>query len=79
VAQAITSILGTTVDVAEALVLGTDVLKFAPIVELSDAARVLLTIWDSLQLVDVSLSFFFFSFSAFVSAFFLCPPFLPHF
>ena len=31
-----------------------DLLRFAPIVGLEEAARTLLHIWDSLQLVDVS-------------------------
>ena len=34
-----------------------DVLRFAPIPGLEEAARVLLTIWDALQLVEVHTSY----------------------
>ena len=37
----------------ELLDLGSDALRFAPIPGLAEAARVLVTIWDSLQLVEV--------------------------
>ena len=47
--------LGTASQVVhELLEVGVDVLKFAPIVGLEEAARTLLNIWDALQLVDVS-------------------------
>ena len=46
--------LGTASQVVhELLEVGVDVLKFAPIVGLEEAARTLLNIWDALQLVDV--------------------------
>ncbi|KAG7086098.1 hypothetical protein E1B28_003613 [Marasmius oreades] len=55
VAQAVRAVLGTAVDVAhEALVLSADVLELAPVPGLSPAARTLLLIWDSLQLVDLN-------------------------
>ena len=48
------SVLGNAGDVAhEALVISVDVLRFAPIAGLSDAARILLSIWDAVQKVDV--------------------------
>ena len=47
--------LGNAGDAAhEALVIDIDVLRFAPVAGLSDAARLLLDIWDSVQKVDVS-------------------------
>ncbi|KAF9255884.1 hypothetical protein L218DRAFT_911907 [Marasmius fiardii PR-910] len=55
VAQAVGSVLGTAVDAAhEALVLSADLLELAPVPGLSAAARTLLQIWDSLQLVDLN-------------------------
>lgn len=55
VAKAAASILGTTGDIAhEALLLSVDVLEFAPVLGLQQAARTLLGIWDALQMVDVS-------------------------
>lgn len=46
--------LGTTGEIMhELLEVSVDVLRFAPIVGLEEAARTLLNIWDSLQLVDV--------------------------
>ncbi|KAF9008496.1 hypothetical protein BDZ89DRAFT_1079023 [Hymenopellis radicata] len=57
VAQAASSILGTTLEVGhEALLLSTDLLEFAPIPGLQNVARTLLQIWDSLQLVDMNRS-----------------------
>ena len=38
----------------DVLEIGADVLQFVPIPALQEAARVLLTIWDALQLVEVS-------------------------
>ena len=53
-AKAAANILGTASDVAhEALILSSDLLQFAPVAGLSEAARVLLNIWDALQMVDV--------------------------
>lgn len=53
-AKAAANVLGTASDVAhEALILSSDLLQFAPIAGLSEAARVLLNIWDALQMVDV--------------------------
>ena len=47
--------LGTASQVVhELLEVGVDVLKFAPIVGLEEAARTLLNIWDALQLVDIN-------------------------
>lgn len=40
--------------VHEALAAGAEVLEFAPIPGLAQAARVLLDIWDAVQMVDVS-------------------------
>ena len=37
-----------------ALEVGADVFQFVPVPGLQEAARVLLTIWDALQLVEVS-------------------------
>ena len=52
--QAAIAVLGTAGDVThELLVVSIDVLRFAPVMGLAEAARVLLNIWDSLQLVDV--------------------------
>ncbi len=49
------NVLGTAGEVVhELLEVSVDVLKFAPIVGLEEAARTLLNIWDALQLVDVS-------------------------
>ena len=46
--------MGYTLDVGhETLLIGVDVLEFAPIVGLQTCARVLLTIWDAVQLVEV--------------------------
>jgi abelson tyrosine-protein kinase 1 len=57
VSQAAIAVLGTAGDVThELLAVSVDVLHFAPVIGLAEAARVLLNIWDSLQLVDVSLS-----------------------
>ena len=54
VAEAAVNVLGTASQVVhELLEVGVDVLKFAPIVGLEEAARTLLNIWDALQLVDV--------------------------
>lgn len=54
VAEAAANVLGTTGMVMhELLEVSVDVLRFAPIVGLEEAARTLLNIWDSLQLVDV--------------------------
>ena len=48
-------VLGATETVVhELLGVGVDFLRFAPIPALEEAARTLLNIWDSLQLVDVS-------------------------
>lgn len=53
VAEASKAILGTALDIThEALVLSVDLLQLAPIPGLAEAARTLLTIWDTLQLVD---------------------------
>ena len=38
----------------EALAIGADVLQFAPVIGLAEAARVLASIWDAVQMVDVS-------------------------
>lgn len=47
--------LGTTLEVTrEALEIGSDVLQFAPVAGLGEAARVLVNIWDAVQLVEVS-------------------------
>ncbi|EMD32697.1 hypothetical protein CERSUDRAFT_143220 [Gelatoporia subvermispora B] len=55
VAQAATSVLGTTLDVThEALLIGVELVQFAPVLGLQEAARALLGIWDSLQLVDLN-------------------------
>lgn len=57
VAEAVVNVLGTTAYVAhEALVLGGELLVFAPFPGLDLAARVLLEIWDALQMVDVNRS-----------------------
>ena len=40
--------------VHDTLEVAVDVLEFAPLVGLSEAARTLLTIWDAVQLVEVS-------------------------
>ena len=51
---ALKSTLGYTLEAThELLDLGSDALRFAPIPGLAEAARVLVTIWDSLQLVEV--------------------------
>ena len=55
VAEAAVNVLGTASQVVhELLEVGVDVLKFAPIVGLEEAARTLLNIWDALQLVDIN-------------------------
>ena len=55
VAEASVKVLGATGKVVhELLGVGVDFLRFAPIPALEEAARTLLNIWDSLQLVDVS-------------------------
>ncbi|RPD53297.1 hypothetical protein L227DRAFT_617134 [Lentinus tigrinus ALCF2SS1-6] len=55
VAEAAVNVLGTAGEVVhELLEVSVDVLKFAPIVGLEEAARTLLTIWDALQLVDIN-------------------------
>ncbi|KAF5378466.1 hypothetical protein D9615_007020 [Tricholomella constricta] len=47
--------LGTTGDVAHnVLITSMDLLEFVPVLGLASAARVLLDIWDALQLVDMS-------------------------
>lgn len=38
----------------EVLALGADLLEFAPVVGLAEAARVLVNIWDAVQETDVS-------------------------
>jgi hypothetical protein len=43
------------------LEIGTEVLKFAPIPGLDIAASLLLSIWDSVQAVDVRINIFFLS------------------
>lgn len=49
--------LGITAQVVHDLLeVSTDVLRFAPIPGLEEAARTLLSIWDALQLVDVRVS-----------------------
>ncbi|KAI0632558.1 hypothetical protein C8Q77DRAFT_1058832 [Trametes polyzona] len=55
VAEAAANVLGVTGEVLhELLEVSVDVLRFAPIVGLEEAARTLLNIWDSLQLVDIN-------------------------
>ncbi|KAL1938386.1 hypothetical protein VTO73DRAFT_11626 [Trametes versicolor] len=55
VAEAAANVLGTTGEVMhELLEVSVDILRFAPIVGLEEAARTLLNIWDSLQLVDIN-------------------------
>lgn len=55
VATAAANVLGTAADVGhEALLLSIGALQFAPVVGLQTAAQALLSIWDSLQKVDVS-------------------------
>ncbi len=57
-AEAAVNVLGTAGEVVhELLEVSVDVLKFAPIVGLEEAARTLLNIWDALQLVDVSATY----------------------
>lgn len=57
VARALASTLDVALDVThEILLLGSDVLHFAPVPGLEEAARTLLSIWDSLQLVEVRFS-----------------------
>jgi hypothetical protein len=54
VSNAAASVLGVSGDLThEALLLASDVLKFAPIFGLEAAAHALLSIWDAVQLVDV--------------------------
>lgn len=51
--KALKSVLGTTLDVThEALATGADLLQLAPVPGLAEAARVLLNLWDALQMVD---------------------------
>ncbi|KAI0820557.1 hypothetical protein BC628DRAFT_1397178 [Trametes gibbosa] len=55
VAEAAANVLGITAQVVhELLEVSTDVLRFAPIPGLEEAARTLLNIWDALQLVDIN-------------------------
>ncbi|TBU21950.1 hypothetical protein BD311DRAFT_869668 [Dichomitus squalens] len=55
VIEAATNVLGTTALVThELLEVSVDLLRFAPIVGLEEAARTLLSIWDALQLVDIN-------------------------
>ncbi|KAI0742205.1 hypothetical protein C8Q80DRAFT_1186590 [Daedaleopsis nitida] len=55
VSEAAINVLGTASNVVhELLEVGVDVLRFAPIVGLEEAARTLLNIWDALQLVDIN-------------------------
>ncbi|KAI0753878.1 hypothetical protein C8Q74DRAFT_1307834 [Fomes fomentarius] len=55
VSEAAANVLGVTCDVFhELLEVSVDVLRFAPIVGLEEAARTLLNIWDALQLVDIN-------------------------
>ncbi|KAH9886504.1 hypothetical protein C8Q73DRAFT_658100 [Cubamyces lactineus] len=55
VAEAAVNVLGTTAQVVhELLDISVDVLRFAPLVGLEEAARTLLNIWDALQLVDIN-------------------------
>ncbi|KAI0364174.1 hypothetical protein BV20DRAFT_956762 [Pilatotrama ljubarskyi] len=55
VAEAAVNVLGTATEVVhELLEVSVDVLRFAPIVGLEEAARTLLNIWDALQLVDIN-------------------------
>lgn len=50
VAQAAVSVLGVAGDVThEALVMSTDLLKYAPVVGLQEAAKMLLSIWSTLR------------------------------
>lgn len=54
VAQAARSVLGTATDVThEVLKFSVDFLDFAPVPGLQSAARTLLMIWDSVELIDV--------------------------
>ncbi|KAI9060336.1 hypothetical protein FKP32DRAFT_1656183 [Trametes sanguinea] len=55
VGEAAVNVLGLAGQVAhELLELSVDVLRFAPLVGLEEAARTLLNIWDALQLVDIN-------------------------
>lgn len=55
VSYALRSTLSYGLDATHDLLeIGADVLRFSPVPGLEEAARVLLTIWDSLQLVEVS-------------------------
>ncbi|OSC98358.1 hypothetical protein PYCCODRAFT_1480695 [Trametes coccinea BRFM310] len=55
VGEAAVNVLGVAGQVAhELLELSADVLRFAPVVGLEEAARTLLNIWDALQLVDIN-------------------------
>ncbi|KAF8060214.1 hypothetical protein FPV67DRAFT_1513824 [Lyophyllum atratum] len=55
VAQAAVSILGTAAGVThEVMSTAVDLLEFAPVPGLASAARVLLNIWDALELVDTN-------------------------
>ena len=55
VAAVTSSILDTALDVTrEALEIGQDILEFAPVPGLAEAAHVLVSIWNAVQLVEVS-------------------------
>ncbi|OBZ74270.1 hypothetical protein A0H81_05040 [Grifola frondosa] len=55
VSEAAVNVLGTSGDVLhEVLLVSADVLRFVPILGLEEAARTLLGIWDSLQMVDIN-------------------------
>ncbi|KAF8890966.1 hypothetical protein BD779DRAFT_1515523 [Infundibulicybe gibba] len=55
VAQAAASVLGTAGDIAhEALLMSVELLDFAPVPGLQTAAKTLLNIWDTLQMVDMN-------------------------
>jgi hypothetical protein len=52
------SILDTALDVThETLEIGSEVLQFAPVAGLGEAARVLLNIWNAVQLVEVGFAY----------------------
>ncbi|KAH9915441.1 uncharacterized protein BXZ73DRAFT_106170 [Epithele typhae] len=55
VAEALVNVLGWAEEIGhELLELSTDLLRFAPIPGLEEAARTLLGIWDALQMVDIN-------------------------
>ncbi len=59
-ARAVVSVLGTTAEVVhEALIIGVDLLEFAPVPGLALAAKTVVNIWDSAQYVDVSYNMLF--------------------